>query len=149
MKIKIEVDETIENDEIIIRCKELNNQVKKVQETLNNIISQKEDILFYKDEKEYFFSIEKILFFETEDNGISAHTIDDCYRVKYKLYELEKILPNFFVRISKSTILNINHIYSISKNITGSSLVEFQNTYKKVYVSRYYYKILKIKLEKR
>ena len=149
MKIKIEVDETIENNEVIIRCKELNNEIKKVQEALNNVISQKEDIVFYKDEKEYFFSIEKILFFETEDNSISAHTIDDCYKVKYKLYELEKILPNFFVRISKSTILNIYHIYSISKNITGSSLVEFQNTYKKVYVSRYYYKILKIKLEKR
>ena len=31
MKIKIEVDETIENDEIIIRCKELNNQVKTLK----------------------------------------------------------------------------------------------------------------------
>ena len=46
MKIKIEVDETIENNEVIIRCKELNNEIKKVQEALNNVISQKEDIVF-------------------------------------------------------------------------------------------------------
>ena len=68
------------------------------------------------------------------------------YEVKYKLYELEGILPNNFMRVSKSTILNVNYIYSITRNLTSSSLVEFKNTHKKVYVSRYYYKPLKIKL---
>ena len=49
----------------------------------------------------------------------------------------------------KSTILNINHIYSITRNITSSSLVEFKNTHKKVYVSRSYYKVLKLKLSEK
>lgn len=54
------------------------------------------------------------------------------------------------MRVSKSTILNINHIYSITRNLTSSSIVEFQNTHKQVYVSRHYYKPLKFKLlEKR
>ncbi|MEG0578156.1 MAG: LytTR family DNA-binding domain-containing protein, partial [Bacilli bacterium] len=69
----------------------------------------------------------------------SAHTIDNAYQVKYKLYELEEILTNNFMRVSKSTIVNIDYIYSIERNITSSSIVEFQNTHKKVYVSRYYY----------
>lgn len=81
---------------------------------------------------------------------IYAHTLNEVYQVKYKLYELEEILPQNFIRISKSTILNINHIYSITRNITSASLVEFKNTHKKVYVSRGYYKVLKLKLlEKR
>ena len=68
----------------------------------------------------------------------------------YKLYELEEFLPGYFMRVSKSTILNTNHIYSITRSISSSSKVEFQNTHKQVYVSRYYYKPLKIKLlEKR
>ena len=82
------------------------------------------------------------LFFETDENGISAHTRTDAYQVKYKLYELEELLPRFFMRVSKSAILNTNHIYSINRNLTASSVVAFLNTHKQVYVSRYYYKPL-------
>lgn len=150
MKIKIEIVESIKENEIIVRCKEFNDEVSQVQKVLNDIIVKKNQIIFYKGDTEYFFPIENILFFETESNSISAHTVDDVFSVKYKLYELEELLPGHFMRISKSTILNINHIFSISRNLTASSLVEFKNTHKKVYVSRYYYKPLKIKLlEKR
>ena len=99
---------------------------------------------------EYYISLKEVLFFETEENNVFAHTLENVYKVKYKLYELEKLLPGNFMRVSKSSILNIDYIYSITRNITASSIVEFQNTYKKVYVSRNYYKPLKFKLlEKR
>jgi len=65
------------------------------------------------------------------------------------LYELEEMLPNNFVRVSKSTILNVNQIYSINRNLTSSSLVQFYKSYKQVYVSRNYNKILKQRLEER
>ncbi len=150
MKIRIEVDERIEEDEVIIRCSQLNEEVNNIQKAITEIISQKVQITFYKDNVEYYISLSEILFFETEDATISAHTVDNIYQVKYKLYELEDILPNNFMRVSKSTILNINHIYSITRNLTSSSIVEFQNTHKQVYVSRHYYKPLKFKLlEKR
>ena len=44
--------------------------------------------------------------FETEEKVVYAHTKDDMFQVKYRLYELEEILPGYFMRISKSTILN-------------------------------------------
>lgn len=69
--------------------------------------------------------------------------------IKYRLYELEEILPKYFVRVSKSTILNVNQVYSIDKNITSSSIIKFSKSYKQVYVSRNYYKILKQRLEER
>lgn len=150
MKIRIEVDSKIEEDEVIIRCSELNEDIKNIQMKLFDILSYKKPITFYKGDTEYYLSLDEILFFETEENGICAHTIDNVYIVKYKLYELEEFLPGYFMRVSKSTILNTNHIYSITHSITSSSMVEFQNTHKQVYVSRYYYKPLKIKLlEKR
>ena len=90
------------------------------------------------------------MFFETEEDGICAHTVENIYSVKYKLYELEELLPGYFMRVSKSTILNLNKRYAITRSISSSSKVEFQNTHKQIYVSRYYYKPLKIKLlEKR
>lgn len=117
---------------------------------LSDMISDKKQIIFYKSDIEYYVSLEEILFFDTEGNGICAHAIDNVYIVKYKLYELEELLPGHFMRVSKSTIVNINHIYSITRSLASSSKIEFQNTHKQIYVSRYYYKPLKNKLlEKR
>jgi DNA-binding LytR/AlgR family response regulator len=150
MKIRIEMDDQVKENEVIIRCRELNEDVKAIQTMLNDMLTHKKSITFYKGDTEYYLSLEEILFFETEENGICAHTIDNIYNVKYKLYELEESLPGYFMRVSKSTILNTNHIYSITHSISASSKVEFQNSHKQVYVSRYYYKPLKIKLlEKR
>jgi DNA-binding LytR/AlgR family response regulator len=150
MKIRIEVDNEIKENEIIIRCNELNEEVKNIQTVLGDLIGIKKSITFYKGETEYYLALEKVLFFETEESAVCAHTTDNIYNVKYKLYELEEILPGYFMRVSKSTILNTNHIYSITRSLSSSSKVEFQNTHKQVYVSRYYYKPLKIKLlEKR
>ena len=77
-------------------------------------------------------TLSKILFFETDENGISAHTRDEMYQTRYKLYELEDMLPGVFMRVSKSTILNTDQIYSIDRNLTASSVVAFLNTHKKV-----------------
>lgn len=150
MKMRIEVDENISEDEIIVRCGTLSDEVKKIQSMILEVLSQSKEIIFYKGDTEYYLSLEEILFFETDENGICAHNTKEVYSVRYKLYELEEVLPRYFMRISKSTILNINKIYSITRNLASSSKVEFQNTHKQVYVSRYYYKPLKIKLlEKR
>ena len=92
----------------------------------------------------------QLLFFETEGKLVQAHTADRLYLTDRKLYELEESLPGSFMRISKSTIVNLDHIYSITRNLTASSIVEFYGTAKKVYVSRNYYKALTERLgEKR
>ncbi len=147
MKIRIEVDKNIEEDEIVIKCKELNSKVLDIQKLLSDNLNKRTQLLFYKESTEYYIELDRILFFETFDNTINAHTLDDLYEVKYKLYELEEILPRYFIRVSKSTILNIMSISSITRNITSSSIVEFQNTYKTTYVSRHYYNDLKTRLE--
>ena len=148
MKVRIEIDETLEDDEVIIRCKELNNTVQKVQQSISNITSYT-NLVFYKNDIEYYLPLNQILFFETSENNVTAHTDKDIYKIKYRLYELEEMLPKYFVRVSKSTILNVNQVYSIDKNITSSSIIKFSKSYKQVYVSRNYYKILKQRLEER
>lgn len=149
MRIRIEVDERIEENEVIFKCNELSDEVRSIQKLLADILSEKKHMIFYKGNTEYYISLENILFFETEESGVSAHSANDVYQVKYKLYELEEILPRDFLRVSKSTILNINHIYSITRNLTSASIVEFKNTHKKVFVSRHYYKPLKFKLSEK
>ena len=88
------------------------------------------------------FQREDILFFETEDKWINVHTAEDIFQTRQKLYELEELLPRYFLRISKSAILNTHKVYSIHKNIAASSVVEFVDSHKQVFVSRNYYKVL-------
>ncbi|MBD5135588.1 MAG: LytTR family transcriptional regulator [Lachnospiraceae bacterium] len=149
MKIKIETDCNISENEIIIRCNSINDDIIRLQSLINNTYNNLNQPVFYKNEKEYYIPLEKILFFETNNGIVNAHTTNELYLVKNKLYELEEILPGFFTRVSKSTILNTHAVYSITRNITSSSIVEFENTHKQVYVSRYYYKPLQEKLKEK
>lgn len=148
MKIRIEIDEFADEDEVIIKCRELNNNIKKIQQSIMQY-STSVNLNFFKDNTEYYIPISSVLFFEASEREITAHTADDLYRIKNKLYELEKILPCNFVRVSKSAILNIDHIYSVEKNITSASLVKFNKSHKQLYVSRNYYKNLKQRLDER
>ena len=149
MKIKIEIDESLSEDEVLIRCRGLTEQVTKIQKAVSEVVNTSQKFVFYRGNTEYYLALDEILFFETDGDGINAHTRDNIYQTKYKLYELEDLLPGCFMRISKSSIVNTNHIYSISRNLTASSVVAFAGTHKQVYVSRYYYKPLVNKLEEK
>lgn len=149
MKIKIELDETLQEEEILIRCNSLSDRIRSIQHTLMELSSVGEKLEFTKGDTEYFLSLDEILFFATDEGIVNAHTKDDMFQTKLKLYELEDLLPGCFMRISKSSILNTAKVYSISKNLTSASKVEFKDTYKQVYVSRYYYRQLKEKLEEK
>lgn len=147
MKFRIEIEDGLKEEEIIIRCSGINQEIQRIQKAISDSITQQ--LLVYQGNTEFYLAPEEILFFETEGATVNAHTVENQYQVKYKLYELEKLLPSEFMRISKSTVVNVLLIYSITKNITGASAVEFRNTHKKVYVSRYYYKPLRDQLEEK
>ena len=149
MKIVVEIDETLPEEEVIIRCNSPTAETQVLLDAIRRAVSSSEKFAVYKEEREYFIPLDDILFFETESGLLQVHTRDNTYGIHYKLYELEDILPGNFMRVSKSTILNTRHIHSISKNLASSSLVQFTGTHKQVYVSRYYYKLLKQHLEKK
>jgi DNA-binding LytR/AlgR family response regulator len=149
MKIRIEVDDKIAQEEVIVRCRQLNSEVIRLQKLLEQSMTNTNQFVFFKGETEYYLPSEEILFFETDGGVIHAHTVDDVFETKYKLYELEELLPRGFLRISKSAIVNTDKIYSIHRNLTSSSLIAFQHTHKQIYVSRSYYKLLKDKLEEK
>lgn len=138
MKIKVEIDDALDEDEIVIHTKEYNNEIKEFIDSFKS----RPTIQFFKQDTEYYLDLNTILFFESDNGMVFAHTKKDMFSVCQKLYELENILPRTFIRISKSTIVNIQKIYSLSHSVS-SHLITFQDSHKQVYVSRMYYKILK------
>ena len=141
MKIRIEVDESL-GDEIVIRCSKMDERILRMQEAVVEKEERGFHMMLRKGETEYFLPVEDILFFETEGKVIYAHTREHMLATEYKLYELEEILPGSFLRISKSAIVNLDQVYSITRSLTSSSLIEFQHSNKRAYVSRIYYKLL-------
>lgn len=148
MKIRIETDADIE-EEIVIKCRQLTPEIIGLQRVLSEAISCSRQLALFRGDTEYYIETKDILFFETEGTAVMAHTVADIYETRLRLYELEELLPAAFMRISKSSIVNTDRIYSINRNMTASSAVEFQGTHKQVYVSRGYYKALKEKLEEK
>ncbi len=149
MRIRIEIDQDLEEEEIIIKSSVLDERVQKIQNAVNEVIQSRHKLVFYKGDTAYYLKLEDILFFETEGSGVQAHTKQDIYRIKYKLYELEELLPGYFMRVSKSAILNIRCIYSINRSVAAPVIVQFQDSHKQVFVSRYYYKPLRERLEEK
>lgn len=149
MKIRIEMEENLEEEEVIIRCNQMNKTVQKIQQEIWKITASTKKLSFFKENNEYYLSLDTILFFETSENRINAHTIDDIYQIKYRLYELEEMLPSNFLRISKSSIVNVDKIFSINRTLTSPNIIQFCKSYKQVYVSRYYFKDLNKRLAER
>lgn len=145
MKIRIELDDSLDDVEVVIKAASLNEQVRQLQKHLSQM--KKPSLVFYKDSGEYFVQLEDILFFETDGTKVFAHSRTDAYEVKLKLYELEEVLPISFCRISKSSIANVRSIYSLDKSFSGTSCIRFLDTQKMVHVSRHYYQLLKQKLQ--
>lgn len=149
MKIKIEIDENLTEDEIVIRCRSLNEDIFSIQKKMTDAVGSRQQMAVTKGETEFYLTLEDILFFETVGNAVAVHTADQIYQTRLRLYELEEILPGSFMRVSKSTIMNIGRIQSVHKNITGASEVEFVGSPKKVFVSRSYFKLFMSKLEEK
>ena len=147
LKLRIEVSEDILDDEVIIRCRRIDDVVQKIQAYILDLNSP--GIVFYKGQQEFYMPVEDILFFETDGEEVYAHTGSDAFRVKLRLYELEKMLPRAFVRAAKGAIVNTGRIYAINRNLTSSSQIRFANSHKQVYVSRHYYMSLKEKMNER
>lgn len=145
MKVRIELDDGLEQVEVIIRSSQLGPEIERIQQALGQL--SRPALVFYKGTSEFFLKLEDLLFFETDGSKIVCHTREDVYEMKMKLYELEDCLPAYFCRVSKSTIANVKAVYSLDKSFSGTSRIAFHKTHKEVHVSRHYYHLLKEKLQ--
>lgn len=148
MKIKLDISSQYVEKEVIIKAPQDDDEVAAIVNSLKDVEDKFNHLNGYLGETVYSLELKGILFFETNDRSVYAHTVNNAFLIHYRLYELEENLPDNFLRVSKSSILNVNEILSLSRSVTGN-LVQFKNTYKQVYVSRRFLKELKIKLNQR
>lgn len=141
MKITILEKQPGEEDEIIVKCDYLDENITRL---LNQIkTGSKTKLTFYKDSKIVLLEQNEILYFESVDDKVFAYTKDEVFETKSKLYILEEELPaNIFFRASKAVIVNIDKIVSLSPAFGGRFEAVLQNGYK-IIISRNYLNTLK------
>ena len=118
MKITLEAAQLPET-EVIIRGDIGGKEVTALLQLLQRKASGK--LLLYKEEEQFIVPAGEIAFLETSGSKLLAYTQSEVYEAKLKLYEVRELLSaQPFVQISKSTIVNIDHVRSIQAEFSGN-----------------------------
>ncbi len=149
MKTRIETIGPDEPEEIVIRVKSVTPKFEAMAEQISQMNKTDQTPTFFKGDSQYYLSLDEVLFFETDAERVFAHTASESYETRMRLYELESVLPAYFVRISRSAIANTLQIFSIQKGLTRVSLVSFRQSHKVIYCSRLYSSNLIEKMKER
>lgn len=137
-----QIDEN-ENEEIIVRCHEINDEVMSIVERLQKSHSI---LLGSKDNEVFRINYKDIFYIESVDNKTFICLKENVYESKLKLYEIEQQLQSTtFFRCSKAMILNIAKIRSVSPALNGRFEAKLFNN-ETVIISRQYVPQLKKKL---
>ncbi len=143
MKITIEMPAKGDEDEIIIRCRNVSDELLSV---INVIKQEQLHVIGYDAKDIVSLSPAEIYYFESVDNKVFAYCDKKVYEIKSKLYEIEETYNYFgFFRISKSAVVNIKKISSISPLFNGKLTANLANG-EKIVISRQYVADLKRKL---
>ena len=143
MKIIIEECNPGEEDQIIIRCKKLDENILKL---ITELKQGQKKLTGIKDGNMVMIDPSNVYYFEGVDNKVFLYCKQNVYETKLKLYEIEEEYKNTdFFRASKSVILNVAKIKSISPAYSGRFEAQLYNG-EVVVISRQYVPELKKKL---
>lgn len=121
---------------------EMDESVKRLSDYVEQELFRCVSLLCTRGEEFCRVSSQEILFIETVKEKQHIHTESSLYEIKKRLYELERILPSNFIRISKSVILNVNKVQTYTPMFNGLMQVSMINS-EKTYISRKYLKEVK------
>lgn len=134
MKFNLIIDKSKE-EEITLTVHE-RSELTNTIEALVIQNSQTDRIPVYSDDEMLLLPFKDIECIISEDGKTFAIVSKSKkYRIKMRLYEVEELLPSFFIRINKSVIANENKIERFSTAFSGAVDAVFRSGYKE-YVSR-------------
>ena len=143
MKITIQDLPEGEEEEIVIRCRGMDEQLLKLVYALR---AGREKLIVSRQERLFRILPSAVYYFEAVDNRVFAYLEKEVYETKLKLYELEERLAGTdFFRASKSTVINLAKVESLSPAFNGRFEAAMKNG-EKLIVSRQYVPVLKEKL---
>lgn len=135
MKIEIDIDETYADVMVAIKAPKLTQDIEKMISLMRMINMQ---IAVKKDDEIVLLDTEQILYIEAVERNTFVYTRDDSFEIDLRLYEVEQeLLEQGFIRISKTSIINLKKIQSLKADVNRKIRVTLING-EQIIVSRMY-----------
>ncbi|MBR2582463.1 MAG: LytTR family transcriptional regulator DNA-binding domain-containing protein [Oscillospiraceae bacterium] len=144
MDVEIEKIGAEERELVLIRCRAVTENVREIAAFVK---SRQGSLTGTQAAKQYELAVSDLYYIESVDGKTFLYTKDQVYETPYRIYELESLLrAKAFLRVSKSTLLNLMKIRSIRPALNGRLAAMLQSG-EEVIISRNYVKDLKSALK--
>ena len=149
MNIKIEIDTSLKESEVIIRTDRKTELIDRIIEAIERCVEDGHpQITAYSGDKTVLLSQQEIVRVYTENRHVVISTVSGVYEARNSLKKMEEILsPSSFVRISRFEIINLSRVSGFDFSIEGTVQVYFDNG-SFTWVSRRYVRIVQHTLER-
>lgn len=126
MKVDLFFSRDISEPHAEIHTNELTDNIHQAIALLED--DSKMDMLAVKKGKDIsFLDFDEIFMIRVEDKQVIVYTQEDKYSIKKALYQVEESLNPSFVRISKTTIVNIKKIDRVAPSLKGMMFIMLKN----------------------
>ena len=140
MKIEVKINKELKEPYFIIYTNDLSEEINNI---VSNLSEQENDVITVKeDEKIVVLNSKEIYMLRIEGSCLVIYSNKNRYISNKRLYEFEELLSKDFMRISKSSIINLSKISYVQPAFNGMMKVILKNGTKD-YISRKYLPNLK------
>lgn len=135
MKVRIKQISDKADECLIIECVEVTPDIESIR---SYALTKGTTLAGSVDERIYQFNLSDVLYFEAVDERVFAYTKSKSYELKIRLYELENAYADkHFIRCSKSFVINLMKLESISPALNGRFTAHMKNG-EDIIISRQY-----------
>ena len=126
MKVNLFVSRDIEEPYADIHTNELTDNITKAMSILESDDSN--DMLAVKKGSDIaLLQFSEVYMFRVENKQVKVYTQSSEYLVKKPLYQIEESLGSDFVRISKTTIVNLKKVERVAPSLKGMMFIQLKN----------------------
>jgi len=133
--IKLEQDLSVEETEILIRYAVMDKEVERVAAMLQSVSTR---IKCSQDGKGMLVNVSDVYYFESVERVVFAYCEHEVYKTELRLYQVVEDFAHLgFVQISKSCVLNINILDSITPLLNSRMEATLKNG-ERIHITRKY-----------
>ncbi len=126
MKVNLFVSKDIEEPHADIHTNELTDNIARAMSILES--DDANDMLAVKKGSDIaLLEFNDVYMFRVENKQVKVYTKNSEYLIKKPLYQVEETLDSDFVRISKTTIVNLKKVERVAPSLKGMMFIELKN----------------------
>lgn len=126
MKVNLFISRDIEEPHADIHTDKLTDNISRAMSILES--DESNDMIAVKNGSDIaLLQLDEIFMFRVEDKQVKVYTESSDYLIKKALYQVEEVLNTDFIRISKTTIINLKKIKRVAPSLRGMMFIELKN----------------------